>query len=700
MAISAGDVVFSFLGNSQDLDAKFDQVGPKAQAAFEPAAEAGEEAGARIKTSLYEARAEVGLLGEELGIRLPRHVRGFVAELPGVGTALTAAFSATAVLFLIQALAQGTEKLSDWIGQAFIFTDAMKQSNETIAKENEVFTALNKQYDAAKDKLDELKGVTKDQEQAQIDLTKATIAQAEAQLTQLKTSIASRGWWENTKTGIKDVVGLTLSQLIPSYEFQTQAEKDLQAVKQAGLTLDAQRITADKNIADEKKNQAEATRQRNIKVELAETENFKKIALASATSEEDKFQISQFYEEKKLELIRSLGAKEKQQLESLAADIEAQQIEHAQKIQDAWVKMLQLVKQNQVSALDSLSHSAMESAIALTPLQQAMEKGEQAAHDMRVTLRTDMVASLERAKTALKDFLNAGIVDPVAFKAFEKQVAEAQKALDNFGKAEDTFKFKSHGLWRDFQTEAKTGAVAMDAVKQSGITAFDDLSKNIEGAFGQIVLGEGNVAKSLERATASSLASIASQAAVKAIFYTGEGLAALASMDGAAATNYFAAAGEMAAVAGAAGIAGRALSSASGGGSGSNGNSPASGQQEFGSGSNTGGGVRGTVSITGVQKFADGGLISGPTLSLVGEAGREAVLPLDHPDSMEAIGAAVAKHVTAAGGAGGGGIHVHVAGMISPDNLSKVVDQINKKVARGQLTLNSSNTLRVTKRSA
>ena len=36
----------------------------------------------------------------------------------------------------------------------------------------------------------------------------------------------------------------------------------------------------------------------------------------------------------------------------------------------------------------------------------------------------------------------------------------------------------------------------------------------------------------------------------------------------------------------------------------------------------------------GVTAFADGGIVTGPTLGLVGEAGAEAIIPLDRLDSM------------------------------------------------------------------
>src|ERR1700721_1636718 len=142
MSIEVGDAIFRFLGDSTQLDAKFVELGPKANAAFVPATQAvkglnfemavGQQgavelgevttlAGTKVKESMYQARGEAGLLGEAFGVHLPRHVRSFIAELPGVGAALSSAFAATAVLFLLEALVKGTEKLSDLIGRPFIY---------------------------------------------------------------------------------------------------------------------------------------------------------------------------------------------------------------------------------------------------------------------------------------------------------------------------------------------------------------------------------------------------------------------------------------------------------------------------------------------------------------------------------------------------------------------------------------------------
>jgi hypothetical protein len=157
--------------------------------------------------------------------------------------------------------------------------------------------------------------------------------------------------------------------------------------------------------------------------------------------------------------------------------------------------------------------------------------------------------------------------------------------------------------------------------------------------------------------------------------------------------NAFAAAtlfGEVAAVSGA-----LALAAGAAGGSGKGSSSNPGTQQGFSGGSNTGGPQRGGTSVVGVQHFATGGLITGPTLAMIGEQNRkEAVLPLEDPDAMKQIGDAI-------GGGSGGGIHVHVAGhVIGANDVAHLVGQINKRVGRGQAHLQSSSSLRVNKRSA
>ena len=171
--IDVGDAVLTFLGDTTQLDLAFDRVATQAEVKMAAAAgsvsqigDAADDAGTKLgvagqsagvagekiaegmglsRRATMEARGEAMLLGEAFGIHLPRHVSRFVAELPGIGTALSAAFSATAVLFLIEALVKGSEKLSEWISNSFIFTQAMKDSDASTVKFNETLEKLGEE---------------------------------------------------------------------------------------------------------------------------------------------------------------------------------------------------------------------------------------------------------------------------------------------------------------------------------------------------------------------------------------------------------------------------------------------------------------------------------------------------------------------------------------------------------------------------
>src|SRR5580765_341087 len=121
MAVSLGDITLYFRAETSDLHGAVREIGDRLpselgrsqktidelnrslDATGDNMAYAGEEgakAAQHIGTEFHRAQGEVALIGELFGIRLPRHVRSFIAALPGVGEALSAAFSATAVIFI------------------------------------------------------------------------------------------------------------------------------------------------------------------------------------------------------------------------------------------------------------------------------------------------------------------------------------------------------------------------------------------------------------------------------------------------------------------------------------------------------------------------------------------------------------------------------------------------------------------------
>lgn len=74
-----------------------------------------------------------------------------------------------------------------------------------------------------------------------------------------------------------------------------------------------------------------------------------------------------------------------------------------------------------------------------------------------------------------------------------------------------------------------------------------------------------------------------------------------------------------------------------------------------------------------INQFADGGLVTGPTIGLIGEAGdNEAVLPLN-TKTLSNLGAAIAANMpqqqmaVAGPGGGGGDIHIHIGTLVADD---------------------------------
>lgn len=63
------------------------------------------------KMDMGEARGGIMVLGEEIGIHLPRHVQAFIATLPGVGAAMSAAFPVLAVIAIAVAIGEAANKL-------------------------------------------------------------------------------------------------------------------------------------------------------------------------------------------------------------------------------------------------------------------------------------------------------------------------------------------------------------------------------------------------------------------------------------------------------------------------------------------------------------------------------------------------------------------------------------------------------------
>jgi hypothetical protein len=708
MAIEIGDAVMRFISDSTNLDAAFDKVGPNATKAFLPAkgaadgliasldgvAPAADVAGTEIEEAvgkrgagaIREARGEAALLGEAMGVHLPRHVRSFIAELPGVGEALSAAFSATAILFVAQAIIDLTKKATDFVINMFILTDEMKANTAAIVANNVELLKQKANYDAAEEALQSF-GKTQEQ------VAKEKVASLNEMIE--KQSATLREAQDNLH-------GYSHDNLNNFTEKQAEGWKN--TIGLAHATIDALTAQRDKAQLDEvvaigdHQLKVLALRKEGGQARLALEEQVAKESVAGTQDAElKKWAIEQDYSEKRYQLAHNLMTQRRSieaqlqkpdEVAKLNADLDKLDAEHTQHYEAELEKQKDAFARTMQAIASEIAKRKPEDIEIVTPqAAQHLLEYEDAAKKLGITLKSNLVSALMTAKGAFDALKESGHALPQELKEAQVAIDALQAKVNNFGHTIDTFKPKSHGLWGEFRSDIKAGETAMDSMKQIGVTAFDDLSKNIESSFQSIVLAQGNTVQALEKATAASLAQIASQAAVKALFYTAEGVAAIARYDYGSAGSYFTAAGEMAAVAAVAGIAGHELAGA-GGGSSSNNH-----QQGHDSGSNTTQGNRSGGSVVGVQAFATGGLFTGPTMALIGEAGREAVLPLDDDRAMSAIRDGVGS---------GGDTHHHwnINGVISSDKLATVVKQISRMVDRGQVQLRASDSLRITKRSA
>jgi hypothetical protein len=106
---------------------------------------------AQTRAEMGEAKASMALLGEEIGIKLPRHVRGFVAELPGVAKAMSLAFDTIAVFALISIVVEAGKKVYEFAEKA---SEAAKKNAEAWEKQHNTAETTVADLDLANIKLE------------------------------------------------------------------------------------------------------------------------------------------------------------------------------------------------------------------------------------------------------------------------------------------------------------------------------------------------------------------------------------------------------------------------------------------------------------------------------------------------------------------------------------------------------------------
>ena len=737
-----GDAVLYFVGDSTQLNLAFDQINADATTKLVPVQEeiaavgsnldmagqeataAGEkmvEAAVATKVNMAEAKGTIALVGEEVGIRLPRHLRTFVAELPGVGAALETAFSGVAVLLLIQILVEGAKKLSEFISSHLIFTKQMEESNAAIVEQNKKLLELADRYNKAKEAVDNFGKTAIQLGQEKLRILNDEIKRNEdilnGSIKGYKDVEVSTGWWTKAmdiaKGSVWELTGgmiaLKTSQMDAAEATRAAAETTtINAAAEAKAAKEEKELQLKENAkmqaeADEK--EANAALEHWHELSNIAMKGGREQALLYASNDTEKLDIEKTYEDKSLALeISFLTSKRniaKQYHDAAAMKAIDAQIEtfHAEHIQ----KMMKLDDEGAISAKRSAkeiedSMKAAAAAMKFPDLPVATShliSFDQAAAAFGLKTLPQMKTELEDQEKAFKVLKLAYAGGEVSVKQFDQGLLHLLMSERDVAKAtgqSTTAIDKQIIALKQTDPALRETAKSMDNMKQFTNqmgTAFEDLTKNL-------LLGQETAAQAMRKFAEAILQSIAQIAEKKGAEQLALGFAGLADpLSGIDAPLAFESAALFFALAGGISAAG-AVAGGTGGGSG-NSSSPGSYNQGGpGQATNVGTPQQPTTS-TNIQKFAAGGLVTGPTMAVMGEASsdsREAALPLDNPQAIEPIVTALTAKI------GQPGHTFNVQGLVGAHDVKRFVQQLNSMTKRGSVQLTASNSMRVTRRSS
>jgi hypothetical protein len=142
MAEAAGSVKIILAVDSTSYSAALE----KAKSQLKQLETGAHSAAGATRKDMTEARGAIALLGEEIGVRLPRHVRSFVAELPGVAAAMSAAFSTVAIVGLGLAIFEAGKKVYEFIEKN---REAAEKNAEAWEKSRDAVRLSNLELDAS-----------------------------------------------------------------------------------------------------------------------------------------------------------------------------------------------------------------------------------------------------------------------------------------------------------------------------------------------------------------------------------------------------------------------------------------------------------------------------------------------------------------------------------------------------------------------
>jgi hypothetical protein len=98
---------------------------------------------AEFRKEVTESNHSLAILGETIGVGIPRHIRGFISELPGVSSAMSAAFSGIAIVLVGKVLMEVAEKVKK-VAEAYkAVGEAAKKSAEAWRNQLSSINASN-----------------------------------------------------------------------------------------------------------------------------------------------------------------------------------------------------------------------------------------------------------------------------------------------------------------------------------------------------------------------------------------------------------------------------------------------------------------------------------------------------------------------------------------------------------------------------
>lgn len=724
--------------------------GRSAQIAGDQAGEASE----KIVNHSHRAKDSIDLLAGSFGIVLPRELKKYLASLEGVNAILAGAFKLSIVLAFIEVIVQASDKLAAFLSDMFIYTKvaqaayaAQVQLNTALVESSEKAKALKKEFEllgtdgAARSRKEAaLLAVELAHDGAEMANVQARSAEMEEKLKLLVPAMeavkngtaSSLQEFEVWSAGGVEAIERMMVQASNAKneivkrgaEITAKQQEQRNAEKQAAIQALEESIRHNQAIIDGRKSAAEALAalalSEQIQIGLVKKKGYIAQVEAEQEYQQKLYEVGRKAAEDNLAQLERNKTKNKDEIVKVNAEIQVLDAEHQKRLIDiqnkgieayhealrskAQTTIMEIGKSNdQIANATTKTFDKLDAAFQTLGSDGALVLGERLKEmeDAYKQLRESGLATTMDLKLGEEQLLMMKIrVKELTGEQTDEERARLQAIQEELAKVDYQTKnvyFRQLDLFKMWQKEGpKTGRVMHD-LSGMGKAALNSLASAFEQSIATAILSEDSFGHAMRSATAQILAQIAARSAVLAIWEAAQGFASLAVYDYVAADLHFQAAAIYGGVAVVAGASAYAINPKDKGKDAGMSGTPI---ETDGSKNGTTTAVVSPVQTRNVQRFAAGALVSRPTLAMIGDTRRggtntgqeEGVIPLEDPTAMDAIANRIAER------GAGGGINIYVDGLISPDNLSKVIKQINRHVDTGRARLTSSTARRVTKK--